>query len=90
MRIEFDQAKDATNQAKHCVPMSLAAELDWDTLQCLPDTRKDYGEPRMIGYALCGQRLYCVVYVDRGNTRRIISLRRANEREVIRYVRSSS
>ncbi len=30
MRIEFDPAKDDTNQAKHGVPLSFAAELDWD------------------------------------------------------------
>ena len=39
----------------------------------------------MIGYALFGERLYCVVYVDREDARRIIRLRKANSREVIRY-----
>ena len=39
----------------------------------------------MIGYAYIGLRLYCVVYTDRGDERRIISLRKANSREVKRY-----
>jgi uncharacterized DUF497 family protein len=30
MRIEFDRAKDAANQAKHGVSLCLADELDWD------------------------------------------------------------
>jgi hypothetical protein len=36
-----------------------------------------------IGYI--GLRLYCVVFVDRPDSRREISLRKANQREVKRY-----
>jgi uncharacterized DUF497 family protein len=42
----------------------------------------------MIGYALQGERLYCVVFTDRGTVRRIISLRKANNREIMRYVQA--
>jgi len=52
------------------------------------DTRKDYGEARVIGYAPIGERLYCVVFVERDEGRRIISLRKANSREVARYEES--
>ena len=45
----------------------------------------DYGEPRHIGYGPIGRRLYCVVFVDQGGTLRIISLRKANNREIDRY-----
>ncbi len=50
-----------------------------------PDTRRDYGEVRMIGYAPIDARVYAVVFTDRGKVRRIISLRRANSREVRNY-----
>jgi uncharacterized DUF497 family protein len=50
------------------------------------DTRRDYGEARMIALGLIGTRLYCVVYVDRENVRRVISLRKANNKEKILYV----
>jgi len=50
-----------------------------------PDTRLDYGEPRQIGYGPIGRRLYCVVFVNRGDTLRIVSLRKANNREISRY-----
>lgn len=86
MQITFDPSKDAQNQEKHGVPLSDASHLEWDTLLAMPDDRKDYGEPRMIGFALTGERLFCVVYVDRGEVRRIISLRKANNREVRFYV----
>ncbi|HNP52724.1 MAG TPA: BrnT family toxin [Nitrosomonas nitrosa] len=39
----------------------------------------------MITLAPIDKRVYCVVYVDRGNNRRIICLRKANYREVIHY-----
>ena len=83
MEIGFDAAKDAFNLAKHGV--TLAAELEWEWLLAMPDSRRDYGEARMIGYAPIADRVFCVVFVDRGAMRRIISLRRANSREVKRY-----
>jgi uncharacterized DUF497 family protein len=39
----------------------------------------------MIGIAYIGLRLFVVVYVDRSEVRRIISLRKANRREINRY-----
>ncbi|WP_422139117.1 BrnT family toxin [Endozoicomonas sp. ALC020] len=62
-----------------------AERLEWDTLCAWKDQRFDYGEQRMVGFALWGERLYCVVYTDRGETRRIISLRKANNREKTAY-----
>ena len=77
--------QDATNRAKHGVALAEAARLGWDRVLVKPDTRANYGEPRQIGYGPIGLRLYCVVFVDRGLTRRIISLRKANTREIDRY-----
>ena len=85
MKVTFDAAKDGGNLAKHGVPLVLAVELEWDALLAVPDTRRNYGEKRMVGYAPIGQRVFCVVYTDRGRERRIISLREANAREVKRY-----
>ena len=88
-RVTFDPAKNESNQGKHGVSLALAKMLEWDTLICKPDTRRDYGEARQIGYAIAGERLYCVVFVDRPEgaptERRIISLRKANSREVKSY-----
>lgn len=90
METVFDPSKDEQNQEKHGASLSDAEFLEWDTLLATPDDRKDYGETRMIGFALMGERLYCVVYTDRGDTRRIISLRRANNREKVLYVSLSN
>ena len=86
MQITFDPDKDAANVAKHAVSLAMARDLEWDTLQCKEDTRRNYGETRIAGYAFIGQRLYGVVYVIRGDVYRVISLRKANQREVKSYV----
>ena len=52
------------------------------------DARFDYGETRMIALAPKTGTLYYVAFIDRDNTRRIISLRRANRREVNHYVQN--
>ncbi len=66
--------------------MALASELDWESARLWLDTRKEYGEVRTIGLALMKTRLFYVVFTDRGDHRRIISQRKANAREVKRYV----
>jgi uncharacterized protein len=86
MRVEFDPAKDTRNQAKHGISLSLAEELDWDAALVWVDDRWEYGELRMIALAPKTETLYCVAFVERGGARRIISLRRANRREVKHYV----
>ena len=85
MRIEFDPAKDQANQEKHHVSLGMATSMEWDAGMTWDDARRDYGEPRQCGLVPIGARLYHVVFVDRGNHRRIISLRKANRREVKRY-----
>lgn len=88
MKIEFDPAKDASNLAKHGISLALAAEFDWDEALVWLDVRFEYGEMRMIALAPESRILYYVAFVDRGSSRRIISLRRANRLEIKRYVES--
>lgn len=85
MKVICDAAKDAINKEKHGVSLTDAALIDWDSALTWQDTRRDYGETRMIALAPIGERLYCAVYVDREDERRIISLRKANQREFDYY-----
>jgi uncharacterized DUF497 family protein len=88
MRIEFDPDKDRANRDRHGVSLVLAIELDWDAALVWVDERFDYAETRMIALAPKTGILYYVAFVDRGEVRRIISLRRATRREVKHYVQS--
>ena len=85
MKLAFDPAKDAANRARHGVPLTAAARLDWRRGLAKLDGRADYGEPRQVGYGPIGRRVYCAVFVDRGEVRRILDLLKANNREIDRY-----
>ena len=86
MQIDFDPNKDRLNLAKHGLSLALAAELDWEDALVWVDDRVAYGETRLIALAPKTGILYYVAFVDRGRVRRVISLRRANRREVKHYV----
>jgi len=88
MNILFDPVKEAANLAKHGVSLALASEIEWDTAVAWPDVRRDYGEPRQCAIAYVGLRLFFAAFVDRADGRRIISLRKANPREVKFYAAS--
>ena len=89
MNVTFDPAKDAVNLAKHGFSLLDALGFEWETAVVWPDTRRDYGEPRMVALGYIGLRIMSVVFVDRPpeqpTERRVISLRKANTREVKRY-----
>ena len=85
MKFNFDSNKDAINLAKHQLSLADAAKLDWMAALIWVDSRRDYGEIRQIGLVPMNQRLYVVVFVDKKTERRIISLRKANNKEYERY-----
>ncbi len=89
MNVTFDPSKDAANMAKHGVSLTEAAGFEWGSSLVSPDQRRDYGEPRMVALGYIGLRIMAVVFVERPpeqpTERRIISLRKANSREVKRY-----
>jgi uncharacterized protein len=87
MKILFDPTKDAANQDKHGVSLTLAESLEWDLLVAREDARTAYGEMRMQGFAPIGRKVYCVIYIDCDDAIRIVSLRQATPREVRSYAR---
>ena len=88
MRFTFDPDKDKLNLAGHGLSLSFAANLAWDEAYVWVDPRYPYDELRMIGLIPEGNTLYYVAFVDRGEDRRIISLRLATRKEVKKYVES--
>jgi len=90
MKFTYDSAKNDSNLAKHGLPLSDAKLLDWDSAIRYIDSRKNYGEERHVALALIKQRLYCVVYVEIKIGKRIISLRKANVREIDRYEKENN
>jgi uncharacterized protein len=87
---DWDEAKRAANLARHGVVFAGVVRFDWDNAQLAADTRRDYGELRYIAVRRIGPRLHVLVFTPRAELIRIISLRKANAREVKRYEKSKA
>lgn len=82
---EYDPKKLAANVASHKVWFHEADEFDWETAIIKQDDRHEYEETRFQALGLIGSRLYMMVFTFRETAVRIISLRKANKREIHRY-----
>ena len=85
MNIEFDPAKDARNQAIHGLSLADAAEFNLSGAVVLVDDRKDYGETRYRAFGRMNGVGHCLVFTLRADAVRVISFRRAHEKEMRRY-----
>ncbi|MCB1827918.1 MAG: BrnT family toxin [Coxiellaceae bacterium] len=85
MKIEWNYSKNATNRQKHQLDFSDAAEVLTGEHIVFQDARKDYGETRYITAGSLRERIVILVYTMRGESYRIISMRKANEREQKAY-----
>ena len=86
MRFEWDEAKRKANIAKHGIDFLDVPEMFGSLMLVGFDDRKDYGEPRKIGFGFIHGRLMAVAFTERGpNSIRIISARKANTREEASY-----
>jgi uncharacterized DUF497 family protein len=84
MRITFDPAKRARTLAERGLDFEDAVIVFEGVTVEVEDTRRNYGEPRIICYGLLSGRLVVVGYTPRGATRHVFSMRKANEREKTR------
>ncbi len=85
MDIEFDPQKSETNAEERGLPFSMAEEFDFSTAHYQIDDRRDYGEVRIRALGLIGDRVHSLVFTETATGIRVISLRKANQREVKRY-----
>ncbi len=85
MEIEFDPEKDTRNVQLRGISLQDAAQFEWDSALIIQDARRDYGEPRYRAFGFIEDRLHALVFTPREGTIRVISLRKANRREVLRY-----
>ena len=86
MEITYDINKDQINRYKHHgISLADAEHLEWDLLIAEQDTRYDYDDIRMLGFAPMGRTVYCVVFTEEDDQYHIISLRKADKKEVRNY-----
>ena len=85
MDIIFDQAKRAATLEARGLDFADAVQVFSGKTLNFPDDRNEYGETRIVTIGTLAGRMVIVVWTPRGEARRIISMRKANEREQTRF-----
>jgi len=84
-KIEFDPLKSARNALERGLPFERAVDFEWEEAMVVADTRREYGEVRLVASGFLDGRLHVLCFVRIAEGIRVISLRRANGREVLEY-----
>jgi uncharacterized DUF497 family protein len=84
VRLTFDPAKRERTLRERGLDFADAMIVFEGTTVEIDDTRRDYGERRVICYGLLGDRLVVIGYTPRGAVRHVFSMRKANDREQTR------
>jgi len=88
LEYEWDEAKAEANVAKHGVRFEDVSDFEWEEALTLPDDRADYGEQRWKALGKIQRRVHVLCFTLRADRIRVISLRKANPREVEAYERA--
>lgn len=86
METTWDETKRQNTLQNRGLDFAHAELVFTKSLVEFEDTRRDYGERRMIHFGFLDARLMVVGYVQRGETRHIFSMRKANDREIKKYI----
>ncbi len=81
MNFEWNQKKNQINYEKHGLSFEDAELIFASKTVSFKDDREDYGEERFITLGKLKNRVIVVVHTQRDLVTRIISMRKANERE---------
>ena len=85
MNLTWDELKRQTALGDRGVDFADAQQVFARCVYEFEDIRHDYGECRMICVGFLADRLMVVGYVQRGESRHIFSMRKANDREKLRF-----
>lgn len=87
MHITFDSAKNGRNIRERNLPFESAAEFDLENALVATDTRQEYGETRYVALGNLRGRLHVLCFTETPDGIRVISFRKANDREVRSYAK---
>jgi uncharacterized DUF497 family protein len=85
VKVTFDPSKRETTLRDRRLDFADAPQIFAGRTFDIPDLRHDYGEARTITIGHLHDRMVVLVWTARGESRHIISLRKANDREKARY-----
>ena len=81
VQLEFDSIKRDKTLAERSLDFSRAGDVFAGKHFTAPEERPEYAEDRFITVGVLDARLVVVIWTPRGEVRRIISMRKANDRE---------
>jgi uncharacterized protein len=85
MDLEWDEGKRQKTLRERGIDFADARLMDLPTSHTVRDGRSDYGEERLITFGFINERLHVICWTPRDERRRIISMRKANDREKAFY-----
>jgi uncharacterized protein len=90
MDISYDLPKHERNIRERQLSFELAHYFDWSSALIEEDKRHEYSERRFQALGFIDERLCMLVFTPRPPKMHIISLRKANSREVKHYEKAQS
>jgi len=85
MKLTLNEIKRQKTLRDRGLDFASADELFSGSFVTLEDTRNDYGEMRHISIGFIAGQMHIAAWTEREGTRRVISLRKANDREKARF-----
>jgi uncharacterized protein len=90
VRISYDPAKNERNIRDRGLSFDAVVDFEFEHALFLVDDRRQYGETRYVAIGMLNQRLHVLCFTETPDGIRVISLRKANAREVSRHVKAQT
>lgn len=90
MHISYDPRKNERNILERGLSFEAARQFGFESALVHIDDRQEYGEVRYVALGWLENRLHVLCFTEEAEGIRVISFRRANDREVKRYARSQT
>jgi uncharacterized DUF497 family protein len=84
MQFEFDISKSESNRLKHGIDFQ-AAQLIWLDQYLIEIPAKSFDEKRRLAIGKIDSKIWAAIFTYRGDSIRIISVRRARKKEIYLY-----
>ena len=87
MRVSFDPNKSSKNALERGLPFDVVSDFDFSSALFTKDERRAYAETRYVALGLLHDRLHVLCFTEAIDGIRVISFRKANDREVKAYAK---
>ena len=81
VKLSYDPAKSERNVQERGLSFERACDFDFETAKFWEDVRQDYPETRYVALGYLDERLHVLVFGETEDGIRVISFRKANDRE---------